>query len=130
MGIGATYIIFGDLILERGVRESMAPAGGAEGALSSPLLADANWWVYTHVGDLGLFMVILGILVESERLRQWITRPLIGAHIYYGILIFSASVSPMGEGFYEGPGALAPPILITIFTLLFTHVALCERGVE
>lgn len=130
VGVGSAQVLLGGSILARGVRESMAPFGVPEEALASPYFGDAIWWVYTHMVVIGLMMIVVGLMAEGERFKRWMVRILLGAHIYYGYLDFSASDSPLGNALYKGPASLLPAIIVTLFTLLLAHVALCHRGQE
>ncbi|MBI5515208.1 MAG: hypothetical protein HY909_15635 [Deltaproteobacteria bacterium] len=128
VGVGALYALLAASILAQGPSRAMARYQVPSAILASPHYADAITWVYVHMLVLGLVLAVFGHLSEPGRLRVWMARLLLGAHVAYTTLDFRASALPFGTGLYKGPGALAPAVIGLVVTALLAHLCLCPQS--
>ncbi len=122
--VGGLYVVLGAAIVAQGAAVAMAPYGVPAETLASPHYADAIHWVYSHTVVLGLIIALVGALAESERLKLWFSRLILGMQLYYLYLDTVHSDTALGNGLYEGPQSIGPSIIGFFVTLLFLRLSL------
>ncbi len=122
------YVILAVGLFAKGLRESMAEFKVPPATLDSPHYYDAIMWVYTHVMVLvlGLVIGVVGWYAENSQLKKWLSRLLFVIHVYYAWLDFRSSDTVLGNGLYQGPGSVFPPLVCVFVAVLFLHLSFCR----
>lgn len=122
--IGVVHMALAASILARGPRESLAPFGVPEQALSSPHYADAIVWTYTHMLVLGGVILVMGRTLVQARAQRAFARLMLAAHLIYLYLDVRTSDTPLGSGLYQGPASAMPAAIVLVMVGAFAYLVL------
>jgi hypothetical protein len=120
--LGVAFVLLAAMNAARGPRDVLSPFGFPAAELDAPLLRDFWHWLFVHMGNLGVLLVLLGQLVKGARGQAIVAFTLLGLLLHYGWLDFRTSY--WGDGLYDDPASGMLLAFDAAFVLAVAHVCL------
>ena len=121
--VGGLDIFLASTMFAKGLMKSMAEFKVPEITLASPHYYDAMFWVFLHMGMIGVLIILIGILAEDPAKKVWAARILVLMHCVYAFLDFRTSDNPFGNALYQGPGSVIPAFIDLFYILMFLRLS-------
>ena len=118
------YVLLGGMMKARGAVEMMGPFGVPPAVLEAPHFVDFYQFTFLHQMVIGGLIGLLGWTVTEGRSQRAVAAALCGMQLVYAYFDFRTSDSPLGNGLYQGPGSLVPPVMGLTVALVFGVLAL------
>lgn len=120
--VGILHVLLAGVMFLQGIIPTMAKFGIPEQVLNSPFYHDAMLYVFYHQFVNGAVLTLIGLFATDLRLQVWMVRVLSPLYLIYTYFDFRVSDSIFGNGMYQGPESLVPPLFTLLFTVLILQL--------
>jgi hypothetical protein len=117
--VAVLYVFLGASMKLRGPRGALAQFGVPPEVLDARHFADFFQFLFLHMMVIGLLVGLLGWAVTEPARQRTVARLLCGLEIVYAWFDFRTSDSMLGNGLYQGPASLVPPVLDLLVAAAF-----------
>jgi hypothetical protein len=122
--VAVVYVLLGASMKLQGATGAMSQFRVPPEVLAAPHFIDFFQFTFLHQMVIGLLIGLMGWTVTEGKAQRRVAQALWAVQLVYVYVDLRTSDSPFGNGLYQGPGSLVPPVMGLVVAALFGVLAL------